>query len=428
MDARTDASLLRLARAGDAAAYEAIVARYREPLRRSCARITPDRAEDAVQQALLAAWMALERGADVRELRPWLYAIARNAAIDQARGVRSDLVELGPEIPGGEDPAQAEARRRELTEVLEAVAALPERQRRALVATALHGRTTEAVAVDLGLSGGALRQLVHRARTSVRAAVPSVAFPMPAWLAELFGEEGVRRGAVLLSSGSGAAVVAKTTATVATVSAVALGGMSVDGSAVRAAPDEPAVRTVRSNESSGVTSPTIQPVAVALSRGPSVITTRLADTAAGNATTRESDAAEAPAPAEAQVRRRHAAASNVDGATTDDGGHVRAPQTGSAVDRSARPDRAVDRWERRDDARESQHAPDAERAEAIGGQDPAGADRRPQSGRDPSGDSDSMSPSEVPPTAPTVDTPPTVSSQPPGGGRRDISDGGPSSE
>ncbi len=157
---RTDAQLLRLAREGDPLAYEAIVARYREPLRRSCARISPDRAEDAVQQALLSAWMALERGAEVRELRPWLYSIARNAAIDQARGVRAEQVELGPEVPGGEDPAVAEARRREVTEVLEAVAALPERQRRALVDTALHGRATEAVAVDLGLSGGALRQLV----------------------------------------------------------------------------------------------------------------------------------------------------------------------------------------------------------------------------------------------------------------------------
>jgi RNA polymerase sigma factor (sigma-70 family) len=231
---RTDASLLRAAREGDPRAYEAIVARYREPLRRSCARITPGRAEDAVQQALLSAWMALERGAEVRELRPWLYSIARNAAIDQARGIRSEQIELGPEVPGGEDPAHAEARRREVTEVLEAVAALPERQRRALVDTALHGRATEAVAVDLGLSGGALRQLVHRARTNVRAAVPSLGWPLPAWLAELLGEEGMRRGAVLLSSGSGAAILAKTTATVGAVGAVVVGGISVDRAAERA--------------------------------------------------------------------------------------------------------------------------------------------------------------------------------------------------
>lgn len=231
---RTDASLLRAAREGDPRAYEAIVARYREPLRRSCARITPGRAEDAVQQALLSAWMALERGAEVRELRPWLYSIARNAAIDQARGIRSEQIELGPEVPGGEDPAHAEARRREVTEVLEAVAALPERQRRALVDTALHGRATEAVAVDLGLSGGALRQLVHRARTNVRAAVPSLGWPLPAWLAELLGEEGMRRGAVLLSSGSGAAILAKTTATVGAVGAVVVGGISVDRGAERA--------------------------------------------------------------------------------------------------------------------------------------------------------------------------------------------------
>lgn len=248
---RTDASLLRAAREGDARAYEAIVARYREPLRRACARITADRAEDAVQHALLSAWVALERGADVRELRPWLYSIARNAAIDQARGIRSEHVELGPEVPGGEDPAHAEARRREVTEVLEAVAALPERQRRALVDTALHGRATEAVAGDLGLSGGALRQLVHRARTSVRAAVPSIAFPVPPWLADLLGEEGLRRGAVLLSSGSGAALLAKTTATVATIGAVVAGGVSVDRAAERASTGTQAASVVRAAPRAG---------------------------------------------------------------------------------------------------------------------------------------------------------------------------------
>ncbi len=241
MHGRTDADLLRLAREGDARAYEAIIARYREPMRRLCARITPERAEDAVQHALLSAWVALERGAPVRELRPWLFSIARNAAIDQARGVRSEQVELRPDVPGGEDPAVAEARRQEMVQVLEAVAALPERQRRALVDTALHGRATAAVAVDLGLSGGALRQLVHRARSTVRAAVPSVAFPMPAWLAELVGEEGVRRGAVLLGSGSGAAIVAKTSATVATLGAVVAGGTALDAAPPRSSTSAPTV-------------------------------------------------------------------------------------------------------------------------------------------------------------------------------------------
>lgn len=276
-DQPADAFLLRAAREGDPRAYEAIVARYREPLRRSCARITPDRAEDAVQQALLSAWLALQRGADVRELRPWLYSIARNAAIDQARGIRSEHVELGPEVPGGEDPAHAEARRREVGEVLEAVAALPERQRRALVDTALHGRATEAVAVDLGLSGGALRQLVHRARTSVRAAVPSLGFPLPAWLAELLGEEGMRRGAVLLSSGSGAAILAKTTATVATIGAVVAGGVSVERATERpasgaspASAASSAPRTTSTGAAAGALLPaaTLVPAAARSGQGP----------------------------------------------------------------------------------------------------------------------------------------------------------------
>jgi RNA polymerase sigma factor (sigma-70 family) len=226
---RPDAVLLRLARDGDPLAYDAIVTRYREPLRRACARITAERAEDAVQQALLSAWVALERGADVRELRPWLYSIARNAAIDQSRGVRGDVVELNADVAGGDDPALMQERRYDVHSVLTAVAALPDRQRRALVDTALHGRPASAVAGDLGLSGGALRQLVHRARTTVRAAVPSLSFPFPGWLAHSVGEEGTRSGAALLASGSGAAaMVVKASATAAALGALFACGVSLD--------------------------------------------------------------------------------------------------------------------------------------------------------------------------------------------------------
>ena len=49
------------------------------------------RAEDVVQQALLAAWAALRRGDDVRDLRPWLHRIVHNTALNALRGGRDEL-------------------------------------------------------------------------------------------------------------------------------------------------------------------------------------------------------------------------------------------------------------------------------------------------------------------------------------------------
>src|SRR3954447_18679038 len=75
---QSDERLVVLARAGHERAFEAIVARYRGGLLRVARRYLPDaRAEDALQQAFLAAWSALQRGDDVRDLRAWLHRIAR---------------------------------------------------------------------------------------------------------------------------------------------------------------------------------------------------------------------------------------------------------------------------------------------------------------------------------------------------------------
>ena len=227
--AATDEQLLGLAQGGSTDAFDEIVARFRPRLTRYCAGLTrAERVDDAVQQTFMNAWLALGRGAAVRELRPWLYGIARNAAIDQLRLARGEVVELSPELAGGADPAVVAAARGEIDDVLRAVSELPERQRTALLETAVHGKSTESVADEMGMSGGALRQLVHRARTSVRGMVASF-LPGPAvsWFAQASSEEGTRRLAVLVSgAGQGATAAAlAATATVASVGAIGTAGL-----------------------------------------------------------------------------------------------------------------------------------------------------------------------------------------------------------
>jgi hypothetical protein len=137
----------------------------------------------------------------VRELRPWLYRIARNTALNQLRVAGYDLDELMDSLSAADDPAEEVVRRAVVRQTLAAVAALPERQREALLRTAISGDGQEEVARDLGLSDTAMRQLVHRARVSVRAAATAlVPMPVATWLAA--GAGGAGTAATLAKAGT----------------------------------------------------------------------------------------------------------------------------------------------------------------------------------------------------------------------------------
>jgi RNA polymerase sigma factor (sigma-70 family) len=179
--AEPDECLVALARAGHQPAFEAVVDRYRRPLLRRCRRLTPSdaHAEDVLQQGLLNAWLALRRGADVHELRAWLYRVMHNAAVDAARSERSRRrAELGAareaarteQLLGQAAAASAACDQAMMArDALEHVARLPELQREAVVRTALVGDSRARVAGELGISDDAVRGLLYRARTRLRA-------------------------------------------------------------------------------------------------------------------------------------------------------------------------------------------------------------------------------------------------------------------
>lgn len=173
----SDERLARLARAGHAAAFEAIVERYRRPLLAYCRRLLPDsRAEDAVQQTFLSAYRALPRAGDV-QLRAWLYRIAHNAAVDALRRPGWDDAQLDPRVDGVARPDQVVLRRERFDQVIAAVRNLPPRQRDAIVLRELEGRSHEQIAAELGLTAGAARQLIGRARANVRRAMAALLPP-----------------------------------------------------------------------------------------------------------------------------------------------------------------------------------------------------------------------------------------------------------
>jgi RNA polymerase sigma-70 factor, ECF subfamily len=80
----SEGSLVLRLRRGDPDAAEALLARYREPLRRFCrAYLAEDAVEDALQEVVIKV---LRAPAAPERLRPWLYRIARNHCLNAARG------------------------------------------------------------------------------------------------------------------------------------------------------------------------------------------------------------------------------------------------------------------------------------------------------------------------------------------------------
>jgi RNA polymerase sigma factor (sigma-70 family) len=162
-----DARLAELAGLGSEPAFEAIVHRYRRALLAHCAQVVGDSdADEAVQEALLKAHRALAGGTPVHSLGPWLHAIAHNSALAMLAGRRAGAEYREDEVTGDVGPEPAHRER--LDALVGALLSLPARQRQALVMREFEGRSYDEIATRLGASNGAVRQLLSRARTSIR--------------------------------------------------------------------------------------------------------------------------------------------------------------------------------------------------------------------------------------------------------------------
>ncbi len=229
---QSDERLASLAGDGHERAFEAIVERYGKPLRRYAQRFLSEaRAEEVVQAAFLSAWTALGTGTEVRDLRPWLYRIVHNGALNAMQKAESGEIELIEAPDGGISPHAALEQNEEIRSALSVIASLPERQRTALLAVAVDGRAHADVALDLGVSDAGVRQLVRRARVQLRAGVTALTpLPLALWLANGHrntSPDVTHRIAEMLGDGGGNALAStafKAGAVVISVTAVAAGG------------------------------------------------------------------------------------------------------------------------------------------------------------------------------------------------------------
>jgi RNA polymerase sigma factor (sigma-70 family) len=169
---RSDDRLARRATKGDKRAFEAIYERYHQDLYRYCLGMlgnTQD-AQDTLQNTMLKVLRALPGEERKIQLKPWLYRIARNEAIETIRA-RRDTAEIEPEQLASasslEIAESAEARDR-LRRLFADLGQLPERQRAALVMRELGGLGFEEIGAVFNSSAAVARQTIYEARRSLR--------------------------------------------------------------------------------------------------------------------------------------------------------------------------------------------------------------------------------------------------------------------
>jgi len=148
---------------GEAAAFDELYRRYVHRLAAYGGHLLGDAAagEDVAHVALMNAYQALRAGKLPTHVRPWLYRIAHNAAIDTLTRRRelplADVRSVAEEEDTRSQPAARGA-------LLAALAELPERQRRAYVLRELHGLRVAEIADELTLRAPQVEQALFSAR------------------------------------------------------------------------------------------------------------------------------------------------------------------------------------------------------------------------------------------------------------------------
>ena len=173
--AEGEALLLAAAARGDGQAFQALVHTHLGAMLGTARRMLGDaaEAEDVAQEAMLRLWRnaaTLQLGPG--GLKPWLRRVVSNLAIDRIRSSRNTSVVA--EVPEQLVPAtQATGlEQRDLSRrVQTALAALPERQRLALVLFHFEGLSQIEVGESLGVSDEAIESLLARARRTLKVAL-----------------------------------------------------------------------------------------------------------------------------------------------------------------------------------------------------------------------------------------------------------------
>ncbi len=153
----------------------AILAEVRPELHRYCSRLVGSRfdGEDILQDVLVRALAAIDRLDPGTPLRPWLFRIAHNRALDHLRSQavrRGEPIETVAQLadPLTPDPAEALARREAIATALSRFTELPILQRSVVILKDVLGHSLEEIAVLLEVSVNSVKAALGRGRIRLR--------------------------------------------------------------------------------------------------------------------------------------------------------------------------------------------------------------------------------------------------------------------
>jgi RNA polymerase sigma factor (sigma-70 family) len=164
-----DEQLARRIAAGDRDAFTVIYDRHLPALTRYCRSIllNPEDAEDAAQNAMIAALRSLPGRPPQLKLRAWLFRVAHNEAISLIRKRRPhEDLEQAVDVSSLDVAETVEVRAR-LRQLVTDLRSLPERQRAALILRELCDLSYEEIAGVLECSEAAVMQTVFEARSAL---------------------------------------------------------------------------------------------------------------------------------------------------------------------------------------------------------------------------------------------------------------------
>ena len=181
MEERTDADLVGLARSGEKDAFGALAERHQRMAARVATGMVGDEnvALELTQEAILQAYLSLDRLRDGHRFQSWLYGIVLNVCRSHIRDQKVDFLSLevlsggfrravSPSDTTQLDPHEAAEAREQHEVVLAAVSELSPRLRVATLLYDYEQLGVRAVAAVLGISVAAVKGRLHKARGQLR--------------------------------------------------------------------------------------------------------------------------------------------------------------------------------------------------------------------------------------------------------------------
>jgi len=174
-EGETDEALLGRYARGDAGAARTLTARLTPRVMAHAYRLTGDRDEaaDIAQEAMLRLWRIAPRWQPGRaQVTTWLYRVVANLGTDRLRRRRHVTLDEAPEVADPSPSAEARmGRDQRIGALRQALAALPGRQRQAVVLRHLEGLSNPEIAAVMDIGVEAVESLTARGRRALKEAL-----------------------------------------------------------------------------------------------------------------------------------------------------------------------------------------------------------------------------------------------------------------